>query len=400
MANDKANGNKLGAGAARKVADTTPPKAPDVALVNDTGASDNDMLTRDGALALSGIESGAKLQYSTDGGATWKPKLKAQEGDNTVLVRQIDAAGNVSAPSAAVNFTLDKTPPKAPVAAFDMDSAAVLPIKLSRIEAGATVEYSADKGATWSTSFTPVLGDNTVQARQIDAAGNVSKPSAAVTFSYNWTGPLPVPEEPVSVDPLPPPPTAIATITAITDDTTGNDVAGPGVPRIGENDFVTWDQTLIVTAEVTGELAANEVVQISLDNGATWHNAEKVSGATWSYDAQNIVLAPGEYTFQARVSGVASSASKASTQVVKIGAYDLPDVPSFAIREYVDDVGPQTGNFSQGSVTNDTSPLLKGSWFILPWETPKIYDAESGAYLGDMKFSENIGWSFQLNDLA
>ena len=41
-------------------------------------------------------------------------------------------------------------------------------------EAGATVEYSTDNGQTWTSSFTPQQGSNTVSVRQTDTAGNVS----------------------------------------------------------------------------------------------------------------------------------------------------------------------------------------------------------------------------------
>src|SRR5207244_3542733 len=51
--------------------DTTAPAAPTVALSSDTGSSNSDHITSNGALGLSGVESGASVQYSTNGGSTW-----------------------------------------------------------------------------------------------------------------------------------------------------------------------------------------------------------------------------------------------------------------------------------------------------------------------------------------
>ncbi|WP_208449658.1 hypothetical protein, partial [Burkholderia ambifaria] len=49
-------------------------------------------------------------------------------------------------------------------------------------ETGATVQYSVDNGAHWSTSFGALEGMNNVQVRQIDVAGNTSAPT-----SFNFT---------------------------------------------------------------------------------------------------------------------------------------------------------------------------------------------------------------------
>ncbi|MDR2155040.1 MAG: Ig-like domain-containing protein [Burkholderiaceae bacterium] len=89
-------------------------------------------------------------------------------------------------------------------------------------------------------------------------------------------------------------PTAIAKLSAIQDDN------GPEA-----NDFITNDQTLIVKATVTGALAADERIQISLgddnnDGKQDWHDATLVGNGIWQYDAQKTELAHGTYTFEAR----------------------------------------------------------------------------------------------------
>src|SRR5207244_3101332 len=89
--------------------DTTAPAAPTVALTNDTGNSNTDHITSNGTLAVTGVESGASVQYSTNGGATWTSSFSAVEGANTVLVRQVDVAGNATTTPASFSFTLDTT---------------------------------------------------------------------------------------------------------------------------------------------------------------------------------------------------------------------------------------------------------------------------------------------------
>jgi hypothetical protein len=83
--------------------------APTVALLNDTGVSNSDKITSDGTLNVTGLETGATVEYSTDGGAHWSATFTPAEGDNDVLVRQTDVAGNVSA-ATDFSFTLESQP--------------------------------------------------------------------------------------------------------------------------------------------------------------------------------------------------------------------------------------------------------------------------------------------------
>src|SRR3989442_346226 len=88
---------------------STPPAAAVVALVSDTGSSSSDKITSNGALSVTGVESGASVQYSTNGGATWTSSFTAVEGANAVQVRQVDVAGNPTATPTSFSFTLDTT---------------------------------------------------------------------------------------------------------------------------------------------------------------------------------------------------------------------------------------------------------------------------------------------------
>ncbi|MDP2446804.1 retention module-containing protein, partial [Pseudomonas sp.] len=175
--------------AANAALDTTAPGAPSVVLANDSGASTTDLITNNGSLIIGGIEPGALVEYSTDGGTTWNTVFTPNEGSNTVLVRQTDPSGNTS-PSTSLTFTLD-TQVAAPTLALTTDSGVAGDLisndgtySVSGTEAGALVEYSTD-GTTWSTTApVAVEGSNTIQVRQTDTAGNTSLPSS-LTFTLD-----------------------------------------------------------------------------------------------------------------------------------------------------------------------------------------------------------------------
>jgi Ca2+-binding RTX toxin-like protein len=85
--------------------------APGLTLTSDTGSSSTDKITSSGALTIT-RESGATLSYIVDGGpasSTYNPSALA-DGAHTVMVTQIDKAGNISS-AGILSFTLDKMAP-------------------------------------------------------------------------------------------------------------------------------------------------------------------------------------------------------------------------------------------------------------------------------------------------
>ncbi len=96
--------------------DTTPPVVPTLSLANDTGSIANDGITSNGTVNVSGLESNASWAYSTNGGTNWVVGVGnsvsfSLDGSVSLMARQTDAAGNVSANSAILSFTLDRTTP-------------------------------------------------------------------------------------------------------------------------------------------------------------------------------------------------------------------------------------------------------------------------------------------------
>ncbi|MFA0150852.1 VCBS domain-containing protein [Vibrio sp. 10N.261.46.C10] len=100
-------------------------------------------------------------------------------------------------------------------------------------ETGAHVEYSADGGQTWTNTFTPQTGPNTVEVRQTDSAGNVSTPAGFTFILDNQVSPP---------------------LVRLSHDTGSS-----------QSDLVTNDGSLTVAPT-----EANAVIEYSIDNGQHW----------------------------------------------------------------------------------------------------------------------------------
>ncbi|MBR8252806.1 Ig-like domain repeat protein, partial [Burkholderia ambifaria] len=309
--------------------------APGVALTTDSGSNAADHITNVGTLNLTGVETGATIEYSTDGGHTWDTSFNAVEGVNDVQVRQTDVAGNTSAPT-SLSFTLD-TSAAAPGVALTSDSGSsatdhisnVGTLNVTGIETGATVQYSVDNGAHWSTSFGALEGVNNVQVRQIDVAGNTS---SATSFSF----------------------------------TLDTSAAAPGVALTtdsgsGATDHVTNVGTLNLTGVETGA-----TIEYSTDGGHTWNTSfnavegvndvqirqTDIAGNTsnptaFSFTLDTSVAAPG-------VALTTDSGSNATDHTTNVGTLNLTGVETSATVEYSIDGGHTWNtNFNAVEGVND-----------------------------------------------
>ncbi|MBR8067866.1 Ig-like domain repeat protein, partial [Burkholderia ambifaria] len=294
--------------------------APGVALTADSGTSSTDHITNVGTLNLTGVETGATVEYSTDGGHTWNTNFNAIEGVNDVQVRQTDVAGNTSAPT-SFSFTLD-TSAAAPgvVLANDSGSSAsdhitnVGTLNLTGVETSATVEYSIDGGHTWNNGFNAVEGVNDVQVRQTDVAGNTSAP---ISFSFTLDT------------------SATAPGVALTVDSGGN-----------STDHITNVGTLNLTGVETGA-----TVEYSTDGGHTWNtNFNAIEGVNDVQVRQTDVAGntsdPTSFSFTLDTSAAApsvaltaDSGSNATDHVTNVGTLSLSGVETAAVAEYSIDGG-------------------------------------------------------------
>ena len=138
--------------------DDTAPAKPVIALVADTGVNEaaGAEISSNAAIELSNHESGATIEYSLDGGENWLDAqgyalATASDGEYSVVVRQTDAASNISEVSDALTFTRDTT---------GATSAAESPIVASGATAVAGV-YQA--GSQFTLTFSEAVFDVAIQ---------------------------------------------------------------------------------------------------------------------------------------------------------------------------------------------------------------------------------------------
>ncbi|MEY4284587.1 MAG: hypothetical protein RL111_1262, partial [Pseudomonadota bacterium] len=279
--------------------------APTLALNKDSGSSNTDGITNDGKVNVTGVESGATWEYSTNSGSTWTTgsgtSFTLAAGNylaNAVQVRQTDAAGNVSATTGKIAsaVTVD-TAANALTLALATDSGSsgtdgitnVGTVNVTGIESSATWQYSSDGGSNWSTgsgtSFTLAAGTyaaNAVQVKQTDVAGNVSATTGKIASA-------------VTVDTAAPsaPTAALATDSG----SSGTD----GITNVG-------------TVNVTG-IESSATWQYSTNSGVSWTNGSDTS----------FTLAAGTYAanaVQVRQTDVAGNVSATTGKIASAVTVD------------------------------------------------------------------------------
>jgi hypothetical protein len=298
--------------------DTTPPAAPKVALVADTGMSATDHLTNNGQIRISGLEAGSTWQYSVDG-KTWHagPAANASgvallnttaTGDQTLQVRSTDATGNVSAVT-TLQYTLKTSfvPTLAFQGADGKDLAATTLVtdtdnywvNLHGAKGAAAVGFQVSntgKDGTWTDAKdSDPLADGPHFIRYVvtDAAGNTAATNA-LEVDMNKTGP--------------------ATLKVAL-------VADTGVSA---TDLVTSNGQVKISG-----LDATAVWTYSTDGGATW-----AVGAAANTDGVALVdLGTGEHHLQVRVYDQAGGAA-----TFNVGALDFTVVAPTAARIAFQDV--------------------------------------------------------------
>jgi len=204
--------------------DTTPPLPVSIALVEDSGTLDDDSVTQSGLIKITGLDQHKPTSwvYSIDGGDSWKlggvndstgealldlAGDKDVDGVKDVLVRQLDAAGNLSLDSNALTYTLDRTAPEivfgfVAVSGSEVEGSKVTTLEQADVifsydfdgepEEGAFIEYKVDgdwtalpengygEGTIKIADIDLSQVDPTVQVRIVDAAGNAGEAFSVV----------------------------------------------------------------------------------------------------------------------------------------------------------------------------------------------------------------------------
>ena len=139
--------------------------APSLSLAADTGASSSDRVTKNASITISGLETGASWEYSSNSGSSWTAGAGSSfsvaagsYGAGQVQARQTDLAGNLSAAvTSFAAFTLD-TAAAAPTLALAADTGFSNSDRLTNsatlnvggLETGASWEYSTNAGSSWT----------------------------------------------------------------------------------------------------------------------------------------------------------------------------------------------------------------------------------------------------------
>lgn len=172
--------------------DTIAPVAPSLKLHTDSGSSSTDKITNSGLVDVTGLETGANWQYSTDNGAHWLNGTGTSltltgDGPKSVIVHQTDVAGNTSSNSTAFAFTLDTAPPVTAIGDILVTTSKGTNATISGTsEAGSTITLFKDGTSVSSTTPIKVDGNghwnftisklsdvvHTFLARAVDVAGN------------------------------------------------------------------------------------------------------------------------------------------------------------------------------------------------------------------------------------
>ncbi len=305
------------AGGSRVLRDGEVTNDSQVQLVGKATAGSTIIITDVGGVQLGTVKADANGDWE------FTPLSSLSDGAHTLRITGTDPSNN---PLTPIDFDLvvDTVAPVAPVITDVLDD--VNPVQGSVAHGKPTndttpeITGTAEKGSTvnvyhqvdattrillgtavadsttgqWTLQITDAnkLTEGTwnLVATSTDAAGNISTPSNTWTIVVDTT---------VS--------DAVINISSISEDRGSSDT-----------DFVTSDNTLLINGQLTKALQADEWVEISLDNGATWTRASMVTSTSWTVDMQNTPLNDGAYTIQARVVDNAGNVGSTDSQALQV----------------------------------------------------------------------------------
>ena len=333
--------------------DVTPPAAPTaIVLTDDTGIIKGTITsgvpTDASKPILTGTgEPGGTITIYDNGvvvgtttvqpNGTWSvtPNAPLPDGTHSITVTETDAAGNQSAASAPITFTVDTTPPPAPgnlVVSNDggtisgiAEAGSTVTVREGDVTLGTAV---ADSQGNFSLTLTPPkLNGEILTADATDAAGNTSLTTSAAAPD------------------IVPPQTPV--IVSVIDDVEAT--TGPVGPNGLTNDRAP-------TVNGTGEAGST----ITISNGSVILGTVVVpSSGLWSFTPSS-PLADGTYVLTAKATDAAGNQSGISAEWIINVDGTAPDAPVISL--VVDDVsGGIVGPLGQNATTNDATPTLSGT---------------------------------------
>ncbi|EEG1973435.1 BapA prefix-like domain-containing protein [Salmonella enterica] len=329
----------------------------------------------------------ATVQVNPQGSWTYPLTRNLSEGLNILTATATDAAGNSSPTSGVFSVTLDTQPPAQPDAPLISDN--VAPVIGNIGNNGATNDTTPTFSGTGEIGSTIILynngseigrttvGDNgswnftpaaltpetyTITVTETDIAGNISPPSASVTFTLDTTAP------------------ANPVITFAEDN----------VGEVQDTIFsgaTTDDNTPVIHG--TGDIGSI----ITLYNGSSVLGVVTVDETgTWTLPVTS-ALPDGVYTLTA----IAADAAGNSSGVSNSFTFTVDTVPLQppVVNEILDDVAPVTGPLTDGAFTNDRTLTINGSGEN--GSTVTIYD--NGVAIGTVLITDGV-WTFNTPELS
>ncbi|NIJ42558.1 VCBS repeat-containing protein [Parvibaculum indicum] len=355
----------------------------DTGVAGDGATSDTTLTITGTAVAYAAIEifdGGVSLGVTwANGSGNWSFATGTlAEGDHEfTAVATAQGGASASDPSAALDVTIDTTPPGTPAitgmsddtgsSSSDNYTSDNTPTLTGTADADATVyiydgggligQTTADGAGNWSFT-TGALSDayHYLTARQADAAGNRSADSATHIVRIDTTAPT----------------VAISTPIASDDIVNGNE-----------------DNYFNVSGTVSG---AAQTVHVTFTDslGATAGGTATVNGSSWMLSGANISgLENGEITVSAYAVDGAGNQSSPVTSTITLDNV-APAAPS------ITGLSDDTGSSGSDNQTSDTTPTLSGT--AEADATVRIYDG--GGYLGEATADGAGNWSFTTGALS
>jgi len=317
---------------------------------------------------------------SADATGAWSftPGTPLPDGTHDLTVSNVDAAGNEGPSSAPYSIIVDAVPPTAlPVitevqddmgpttglvapggvtndpnpsvnGTLDTPIAANEALHVFDAVTGVDLGLAIVTGTTWTFQDPRTVNDGDVvryTAQVIDAAGGTGPVSNAYEINIVIT-----------------PPTQVATLTAITDDT-----------GAATNDFITSDQTLTLSGTLSAAIGPDKLLKVFDENGGELGTAT-VTGLNWTFDDSGRTQTEGNHSYQLRVDDTAGNQGPVNNQDITI---DLTAPTTAAtISNVIDDTGAVTGVIVSGGTTDDTNPVVHGTIAapLQAGETVHLYD--------------------------
>ncbi|MED5609693.1 Ig-like domain-containing protein, partial [Pseudomonas sp. JH-2] len=326
-----------------------------------------------------------------EGNWSYTPEPPLDDGSHSITVQAQDAAGNLSEPSDALEFSVWSEAPQVQILhaldAVDPTTGPVAdngstndnrPTLVGTATAGALVIISeagivlgsvqADAGGNWSLQLPLFQGDgpHTYSAEVQSATGEFGRDDFTLTIDTR------VPDRPL-ID------SVLDNVGAVTGALQSGDTTDDANPILEGSD--AEPNGLVKVYDNNGP---DPIASITADENGNW-------------SLELPELADGEHRLTVTVSDTAGNESKPSRPFELTVDTAVPTDLRIDRIELVDDFGPVTGVIANGGSTDDAAPLVQGH---VEGEAQYVEIYDGATLLGTALVDSEGNWSFQAPDLA